>query len=138
MLRRGPGEVGRRRRDLGTSGSGACLAAGVESDLGLVLGSIDTNAVARIVAGWIEGKTVSEIAPEFSGEEADRVRKAGAYVFSTVSQTIAWGAHAYIRGWSLHNAIVRRYCWVAQLRVARGTGGRRDALVLRLRAARRQ
>jgi superfamily II DNA/RNA helicase len=72
--------------------------------LGLGSGNIDSDAVARVVAAWIEGKTVSEIASEFAGEGADRVRRAGAYVFSTVSQTIAWGAHAYIRGWSLHNA----------------------------------
>jgi helicase len=66
-------------------------------------GQIDANAVARVVSGWMNGNTVSEISTEFNGDDTDRVRKAGAYIFSTVSQTISWGAHAYVRGWALRN-----------------------------------
>ncbi|NNH83559.1 DEAD/DEAH box helicase [Rhizobium laguerreae] len=61
-------------------------------------GDIDTEAVARVVHKWINGSTVREIADLFTGEETDRVRNAGKYVFGQVSQIVSWGAHAYLRG----------------------------------------
>ncbi|AGS25654.1 DEAD/DEAH box helicase [Rhizobium etli] len=61
-------------------------------------GDIDTEAVATVVHRWINGSTVREIADLFTGEEAERVRNAGKYVFGQVSQIVSWGAHAYLRG----------------------------------------
>ncbi|ANL76413.1 DEAD/DEAH box type DNA/RNA helicase protein (plasmid) [Rhizobium phaseoli] len=62
-------------------------------------GTIDTKAVADVVHKWINGSTVAEIAPSFRGaSEADRIREAGRYVFGLVSQTVSWGAHAFLRG----------------------------------------
>ncbi|MGM5028328.1 DEAD/DEAH box helicase [Tardiphaga sp. 862_B3_N4_1] len=62
-------------------------------------GTIDTQAVADVVHRWINGGTVQEISSLFVGsDDADRLRKAGRYVFGKVSQTVSWGAHAYIRG----------------------------------------
>lgn len=69
----------------------------LELALGKGSGLIDSHAVARVVQAWMDGKTVQQIATEFSGDAAEQVRKAGAYVFSKVSQTISWGAHAYIK-----------------------------------------
>ncbi|MDN7726281.1 DEAD/DEAH box helicase [Burkholderia gladioli] len=69
--------------------------------LGKGNGPMDVAAVARVIEGWIGGKTVREIAPEFGGGEVDQLRNAGTYLFTKVSQTISWGAHAYIRGWNL-------------------------------------
>jgi hypothetical protein len=71
--------------------------------LGKGTGPMDVQAVARVVEGWIRGKTVQEIAPEFVGANEKRLRDAGAYLFTKVSQTISWGAHAYIRGWNLQD-----------------------------------
>ncbi|EAV44218.1 hypothetical protein SIAM614_15505 [Stappia aggregata IAM 12614] len=61
-------------------------------------GEIDTEAVASVVHRWMNGATVREIADLFAGEETDRVRNAGNYVFKRVSQIMSWGAHAYLRG----------------------------------------
>lgn len=71
--------------------------------LGKGTGQMDMQAVARVVEGWIHGKTVQEIAPEFMGDNEKRLRDAGTYLFTKVSQTISWGAHAYIRGWNLQD-----------------------------------
>jgi hypothetical protein len=66
-------------------------------------GSIDTALVAEVVHQWMNGASIQEIAPAFSGDdEAERVREAGKYVFGKVSQTVSWGAHAYLRGRSMH------------------------------------
>ncbi|WP_287497480.1 hypothetical protein [Pandoraea sp. CB10b_02] len=73
----------------------------LELALGKGRGLMDVSAVARVVEGWIGGKTVRELAPEFQGNEVDQLRSAGTYLFTKVSQTISWGAHAYIRGWNL-------------------------------------
>lgn len=62
-------------------------------------GQIDTMAVAKVVHQWINGASIKEISATFPGNsEADRVREAGKYVFGKVSQTVSWGAHAFLRG----------------------------------------
>lgn len=62
-------------------------------------GQIDTVAVAKIVHQWINGASVREISAFFPGaSEAEKVREAGKYVFGKVSQTVSWGAHAFLRG----------------------------------------
>lgn len=62
-------------------------------------GTIDTMAVAEVVHQWINGASVQEIARSFPGAtEAEKVREAGKYVFGKVSQTVSWGAHAFLRG----------------------------------------
>lgn len=74
----------------------------LELAVGLGEGYMSSEAVARVVQGWLEGKAICELADEFPGNELSaRVRKAATYVFSKVSQTLSWGAHAYLRGWSL-------------------------------------
>jgi helicase len=70
-------------------------------------GDMDSAAVARVVQAWMDGASVQSIAGEFPGKEADdRVRKAGVYVHSQVAMTVAWGAHAYLRGLVLTNNAV--------------------------------
>jgi hypothetical protein len=62
-------------------------------------GSINTELVAEVVHQWMNGAAIHEIAPAFTGaDEAERIREAGKYVFGKVSQTVSWGAHAYLRG----------------------------------------
>lgn len=66
-------------------------------------GDINTQLVADVVYRWINGATVEELAPVFPGsDESQRVREAGRYVFGQVSQTVSWGAHAYLRGRGMH------------------------------------
>ena len=63
---------------------------------------MNVKVVARVVQGWLDGRRIVELAEEFPGEREDeRIRKAATYMFSTVSQTVAWGAHAYLRSWGL-------------------------------------
>lgn len=67
-------------------------------------GTIDTEAVAGIVHQWINGASIQDIAPSFPGDAAsDRIRNAGRYVFGLVSQTVSWGAHAFMRGRDMVN-----------------------------------
>jgi len=62
-------------------------------------GQIDTGLVAKIVHGWISGASISDLSSSFVGKTpADQIRAAGTYVFSKVSQTVSWGAHAYLKG----------------------------------------
>lgn len=62
-------------------------------------GVINTQAVADVVHKWINGASIQDIAPAFQGDtDADRIRDAGRYVFGLVSQTVSWGAHAFLRG----------------------------------------
>lgn len=63
---------------------------------------MDAAAVARVAQAWMSGAPVHALAREFPGEDsAEQVRRAGRYVYSTVSQTLSWGAHAYARSWGL-------------------------------------
>ena len=72
--------------------------------LGKGMGDLDEEAVARVINGWVSGHSIVDLAEEFRGATtSDRVRVAGAYLHSKVSQSISWGAHAYIRGWSLRS-----------------------------------
>lgn len=62
-------------------------------------GTIDTISVSKVVHQWMNGARVKEIARSFPGDsEAEKVREAGKYVFGKVSQTVSWGAHAFLRG----------------------------------------
>ncbi len=62
-------------------------------------GPINTMLVAQIIHGWINGAPISDLSSSFVGKtEEDRIRAAGTYVFSKVSQTVSWGAHAYLKG----------------------------------------
>lgn len=100
------------------SGPAELIAAGKEGlthlidalkwlpELGLGIGhgdgDMNSESVARVVQGWIEGQQAHELASLFPGDdEFARVRNAGRYLYGTVSQTISWGAHAYLKGWSL-------------------------------------
>ena len=63
---------------------------------------MSVDAVARVVQGWMDGKSISALAEDFPGDDSmSKTRKAAVYLYSKVSQTISWGAHAYLRGWSL-------------------------------------
>jgi hypothetical protein len=95
------GDIGALREPVGLKHLIDALAKLPELSLALDQGHghIDTEAVANVVHKWINGATISVISEEFRGEdEADRVRAAGKYVFGQVSQTVSWGAHAYLRG----------------------------------------
>ncbi|NLX96636.1 MAG: DEAD/DEAH box helicase [Rhodopirellula sp.] len=102
ILREGPRHV----TDRGTDGMYALVDAlrwlpELNLAIGFGSGKMDVRAVARAVQGWIDGRTVKELSGEFPGDdEATRVREASRYLYGTVSQTISWGAHAFLRGWT--------------------------------------
>jgi helicase len=78
-------------------------------ELGLAIGfgdgPMDTRAVARVLQAWMNGTSVRDLASHFPGEDdAARVRKAATYVYQKVTQSLAWGAHAYIRGWRMNSS----------------------------------
>ncbi|MEW5929617.1 MAG: DEAD/DEAH box helicase [Gemmatimonadota bacterium] len=74
----------------------------LELGIGYGSGAMSVESVAKVVDGWVSGRRVFEMATEFPGrDEAEQVRKAATYLFSKVSQTISWGAHAYLRGWTM-------------------------------------
>ncbi|MCA9250440.1 MAG: DEAD/DEAH box helicase [Phycisphaerales bacterium] len=77
-------------------------------ELNLAIGSgegeMDVGAVASVVRQWIDGRQVHEIADQFPGSDTEaKRRKAAQYLYGTVSQTMSWGTHAYLRGWLLGN-----------------------------------
>lgn len=75
----------------------------LELAIGKGQGPMDVQAVARVVTKWLAGERVIDIASEFPGtSQEDKVRKAASYVFSKVSQTFSWGAHAYLKGWGMN------------------------------------
>lgn len=68
--------------------------------IGFGEGDMDVRSVAKVVQGWVGGQQIHELASHFPGDEAaTQRRKAGQYVYGTVSQTMSWGTHAYLRGW---------------------------------------
>lgn len=68
--------------------------------IGYGSGEMDVRVVAQVVNGWIAGLQVHELADVFPGDDiAEKRRKAAHYLYGTVSQTISWGTHAYLRGW---------------------------------------
>ncbi len=75
-----------------------------EFDIGLGKGQghLGEESIAAVINHWVSGQSIVTIAEEFPGDtDADRIRAAGNYVYSKVSQVISWAAHAYIRGWML-------------------------------------
>jgi hypothetical protein len=77
-----------------------------ELDLGIGLGAgnMSSEAVSLVVQRWIDGESIPSLADSFPGIEAeDKIRAASKYVHSKVSQVISWGAHAYVRGWSMQS-----------------------------------
>ncbi|MFY0523504.1 DEAD/DEAH box helicase [Archangium gephyra] len=103
VLRSGPGEILRQRQEgLDHLVSALQWLPELNLAIGVGEGQMDVQAVARVVQGWMDGTPLHQLAPEFRGKDLpDQVRKAGTYVYSKVSQTISWGAHAYLRGWSM-------------------------------------
>lgn len=68
--------------------------------LGFGAGQMNVKAVAHVVEGWIAGREVHELANLFPGDDAaTQSRNAAKYLYGTVSQSISWGTHAYVRGW---------------------------------------
>jgi hypothetical protein len=68
--------------------------------LGFGPGRMEIRSVAKAVQGWIDGREVHELAPLFPGDDiATKRRNAAKYVYGTVSQSMSWGTHAYLRGW---------------------------------------
>jgi helicase len=64
-------------------------------------GAMNVTAVAKAVQSWIDGLPIHQIAENFPGEDqSKRIREASRYLNSTVSQTLSWGAHAYLKGWA--------------------------------------
>lgn len=68
-------------------------------------GKMDVESVAQVVQSWMDGQPVYKLADVFPGtDQDDRVRSAAKYVYGTVSQTVSWGAHAYMKGWLMGKA----------------------------------
>jgi hypothetical protein len=108
LLQQGPGAVLANKAD-GIEHLIEALRWLPELNLGIGKGAgeMDTAAVARVVQGWMDGTSVQDLAIEFPGKGPDdRVRQAGVYVHSTIAMTVAWGAHAYLRGLGLSNSAV--------------------------------
>jgi helicase len=75
----------------------------LELAIGFGSGPMNVEAVARVVKGWVDGTSIQDLAKEFPGDTDDeKIRKAGTYVYGKVSQTISWGAHAYVKGWLMN------------------------------------
>lgn len=103
VLLAGPGELLDRKQE-GLTHLVEALKWLPELDLAIGLGEGQMSAakVGKVVQGWLDGASIPALSAEFPGEEyADRVRNAAKYLHSKVSQVIAWGAHAYTRGWSM-------------------------------------
>ena len=101
ILKNGPGEVLNR----GQEGLYALVDAlkwlpELNLAIGFGKGKMNVEVVSRVVQRWIDGLPVYEIAKEFPGDdEASRIREASRYLNSTISQTLSWGAHAFMKGW---------------------------------------
>lgn len=103
VLNSGPREILFRREE-GLYHLIDALRSLPELDLavGMGTGPMSVQAVAEVVQGWIDGKQAHELAEVFPGNDDEtKVRKAARYLYGTVSQTMSWGAHAYLRGWSM-------------------------------------
>ncbi len=73
--------------------------------IGLGEGDISVSKVAQVVQGWMDGKPIRDLASTFAGDsEGKRIRKAATYIYGTVAQTISWGAHAYLKGWTMRKS----------------------------------
>jgi helicase len=101
VLRSGPTEVlGRREEGFERLIEALRWLPEMNLALGFGEGEMDVEAVAKVVDGWIAGRQVHEIAGVFPGDDdVTKRRKTAQYLYGTVSQTISWGAHAYLRGW---------------------------------------
>jgi helicase len=72
--------------------------------IGFGSGQMNVGAVARVVQEWIDGLSIPEISKEFpDDEEEKRIRHAASYLFGEVSQTVSWGAHAYLKSWGIRH-----------------------------------
>ncbi|MCT7973659.1 DEAD/DEAH box helicase [Laspinema olomoucense] len=103
VLKSGPREI-LSRRENGLSHLIDALRSLPELDLavGIGTGQMSVQAVAELVQGWIDGKQAHELAEVFSGNDDEvKIRQAAKYLYGTVSQTMSWGTHAYLRGWSM-------------------------------------
>lgn len=103
VLQSGPQAV-LQRRESGLAELVEALRWLPELDLAIGMGSgpMNVQAVANVVQGWIDGKQVHELAAPFQGEDEEtKIRKAARYIYSTISQNMSWGAHAYLRGWGM-------------------------------------
>ncbi len=70
--------------------------------IGLGPGRMSVEAVADAVTRWISGQSIPDVSGLFPGDTPhERTREAARYLHGTVSQTLSWGAHAYLRGWSM-------------------------------------
>jgi DEAD/DEAH box helicase len=73
--------------------------------IGLGPGSMNVQAVGRVVDGWVAGRQIHELAASFPGPDVFvKRRNAARYLYGTVSQTLSWGTHAYLRGWLMSGA----------------------------------
>lgn len=68
-------------------------------------GQLNVEVIAEITSGWINGKTIHELANLHPSKKKDIHQKAndvGKYVYSKISQTMAWGAQAYNQAYLLN------------------------------------
>ena len=74
--------------------------------IGLGPGSMNVQVVARVVDGWVAGRQIHELAANFPGPDIfTKRRNAARYLYGTVSQTLSWGTHAYLRGWLMSGSV---------------------------------
>ncbi len=105
LLRRGPNEIIRRKSE-GIRQLVEALKWLPELSLaiGMGAGQMSAAAVAAVVQGWIDGSPIHVLSGRFPGRDTEaKVRNAGTYVHSKVSQVISWGTHAYLRGWLMRS-----------------------------------
>ena len=68
------------------------------------VGNLNLSAIAKITSGWINGASIKDLAkhhPSKHKSEEAKVNSVGKYVFSTVSQRVSWGAHAFSKAHAL-------------------------------------
>src|SRR5208282_5673130 len=66
--------------------------------IGMGKGSMNVQAVAHVLKGWIDGNSVADLSGQFPGADLEtRLREAGRYIYGKVTQTLSWGAHAYLK-----------------------------------------
>jgi helicase len=105
ILSGGPGRVlGTRQEGLKRLVEALQWLPELDLAIGFGSGKMSTEAVAKVVQGWIDGQPVHQLARMFPGrDEEHKTRAAAHYIYGRVSQTISWGAHAYIRGWAMRS-----------------------------------
>jgi len=66
-------------------------------------GPLNVECIAQMTHEWMSGAPLDLISQHYPEQNPEKqLRDAGRYVFSTLSQMLAWGAHAYIKALNMN------------------------------------